>query len=298
MDAVSGRLLFDGARSAAANMAADAALLRGAARRREPVVRFYRWSRPSLSFGISQRIPPMEYNLGVIRRPTGGGAVVHDGTLTFSLITPAGDPEWGLSAEALHRRVAEIQADALRSLGVPARPAEECSPPPSERGAADLCALRLVRDDLLAGGRKIGGAAQRRLKGAFLYQAYLALETPGAETVSALKALNRSFRLDAYGTLRQALGQASEGFASESPTAVEHAAEHAAEHAVAEALAEAFSRASYETSGRVWAESRLSEEEESDAAELLRSAFGRPEWNWGGGSERRRLRLGFESAVV
>jgi lipoate-protein ligase A len=91
------RLIEDGAAPGAWNMAVDDALLE-AARRNEapPTLRLYRWSRPTLSLGRHQdpcRGIDHEFRrsrgIDLVRRPTGGRAVLHDDEVTYSIVLPA-----------------------------------------------------------------------------------------------------------------------------------------------------------------------------------------------------------------
>lgn len=86
-------LVLDGAEQ----MALDALLLEGCWRseQRSPVIRFYQWRRPTLSLGRHlRRIPDRWHQLSrdghvaLVRRPSGGGAVLHAGGLTYALIWP------------------------------------------------------------------------------------------------------------------------------------------------------------------------------------------------------------------
>ncbi len=90
------RVMVEGPRDPAANMAVDETLLRAvAAGARGPVVRFYRWDPPSLSFGYAQDVARLvdpavaaASGIGLVRRMTGGRAVFHGDEWTFSLVVP------------------------------------------------------------------------------------------------------------------------------------------------------------------------------------------------------------------
>src|SRR5712691_1045552 len=95
--------------SAAMNMAIDEALLEQSTR---PVLRFYGWRGPSLSFGYFGKFADVAAEAEtreLVRRWTGGGSVEHGEDLTYSLVTPATDPaatEGPLSIYAtLHRAI-------------------------------------------------------------------------------------------------------------------------------------------------------------------------------------------------
>ena len=164
-------VLDDHARaSAALNMAIDEALLEQAT---QPLLRFYGWSRPSLSFGYFGKFADVAAAMeqrDVVRRWTGGGSVLHGEDLTYSLITPATDPASvhgpGTIYAALHAAI----RDALQTEGREAALAAQAAPKIS-----DACFANPVRDDVMLLGQKIAGAAQRRTRGGFLHQGSIQL---------------------------------------------------------------------------------------------------------------------------
>ena len=154
-----------GAASAALNMAIDEALLEQATL---PILRFYSWERPSLSFGYFGKFAEIaveEEKRDVVRRWTGGGSVLHGEDLTYALVTPATDRVSTLGPAAIYAQLHGAIRDALRLEG---REAELANA--SEPKISGACFANPVRDDVLLSGRKIAGAAQRRTRGGFLHQ--------------------------------------------------------------------------------------------------------------------------------
>ena len=91
------RLIIDPPCSGVWNMAVDEALLEWSAETRGCCWRFYRWDRPTLSLGYFQQYDDRaghadSRDCPTVRRLTGGGAIVHDAELTYSLIVPAEHP--------------------------------------------------------------------------------------------------------------------------------------------------------------------------------------------------------------
>ena len=88
----------DPALPGAENMGRDEALLRIATEESRPVLRTYAWSTPTISLGYFQNLSEIERYSGmvrempVVRRSTGGGAILHDLELTYSLVLPLGHP--------------------------------------------------------------------------------------------------------------------------------------------------------------------------------------------------------------
>src|SRR4051812_29350845 len=103
-------------------MAADEVLLEHAAATGRPALRFYTWDPPTLSLGYFQPFAgrladPRLAALPVVRRPTGGGAIVHHHELTYALALPAGPAQKGVNWAC---RMHDVIRAALGSDGVPA----------------------------------------------------------------------------------------------------------------------------------------------------------------------------------
>lgn len=146
-------------------MAVDAALLTSVAEGAAPVLRTYRWSPACLSFGRNQAAcgvydPDLVRAAGidVVRRPTGGLAVLHDCELTYAVIAPAAT--FGGPRRAYHR-IHEAIAAALRALGVGATLASARSTLPLAGPPAVPCFAEPAGGEVIARGRKLVGSAQR-----------------------------------------------------------------------------------------------------------------------------------------
>ena len=151
-------------------MEVDEALLKNATSDGPVVMRVYQWDRPTLSLGHFQRLEDRESNpliaeLPWVRRRTGGGAIVHDLELTYSIVIPnrIDQPTKGHS-EALYRSIHLALVEGLRSLGWDAKLSETCTcqTNPSKASEPFLCFLRRSPVDILVNGDKIVGSAQRR----------------------------------------------------------------------------------------------------------------------------------------
>lgn len=165
------RLIVDEACDGAWNMAVDEVLLGTSAERGEPCLRFYRWATPTVSLGYFQPLAQKQAhttaaNCLVVRRPTGGGAIVHDAELTYSFCVPRGH---ALAADAmtLYRAIHGSLIAALDDLSVQAELSEADSGV-SPEDEPFLCFQRRAKGDVLVRGTKIGGSAQRRPDAAIL----------------------------------------------------------------------------------------------------------------------------------
>jgi lipoate-protein ligase A len=161
-------LLQSGPGRAAYNMALDEALLEAAPRLGRPALRFYGWIEPAASFGYFQNYAAVERICSLrplVRRPTGGGLVRHDGDWTYSLVFPANHRWHGLKAQDSYARAHQWMQQALARLGVATELARRAQP-----GAPGQCFAGAAPLDVLWGGRKIAGAAQRRTRHGLLLQ--------------------------------------------------------------------------------------------------------------------------------
>jgi lipoate-protein ligase A len=158
-------------------MAVDETLLETAAETGLATLRFYQWSEPTLSLGYFQAIAerqqhPASQACAVVRRQTGGGAILHDQELTYSLALPCAHP-LAQDATSLYEAVHDALIALLASQGLAARrlaaPSQQAAPPPF------LCFQRRSVGDVLIGDVKICGSAQRRRRGAILQHGSLLL---------------------------------------------------------------------------------------------------------------------------
>jgi len=181
------RLLWSPPADGATNMAIDAAMVEAVAEgQAPPTVRFYRWDPPCLSLGRRQPAEAVDLprcradGVEVVRRPTGGRAILHADELTYSVVFPEADPRAAGGVLETFRRFGEAFAQALRALGVP----DVTLAPhldPAGRGEGFVCFEVPADYELTVGGRKIMGSAQWRHRGVVLQHGSLPLAgDPGA----------------------------------------------------------------------------------------------------------------------
>lgn len=159
------------------NMALDEALLDSAVGGGPATVRLYRWESATLSLGYFQGrngaspISTRFEGLPVVRRLTGGGAIVHDRELTYSCTLPAGHP-LASDPRRLYTRVHERMIALLGDLGFAVKIRGTTAP---EHKDQFLCFARGDDFDGVMGRFKVLGSAQRRRKGAVLQHGSLIL---------------------------------------------------------------------------------------------------------------------------
>jgi len=173
-----GRLIQDGAHDGTFNMAADLYLTDWARRTGQLALRLYSWERPTLSLGYHQRISDelleqcRHSAIPVVRRPTGGRAVLHDRELTYALALPTAHALLKDGRENLLRLIGEVFVAAAAKLELKAELVRSASQRPGDiqplRRGSPLCFDSAARWEVRLQGCKWIGSAQRLLPGAFL----------------------------------------------------------------------------------------------------------------------------------
>ncbi len=177
----------DPAQSGSVNMQIDRTLLDEAEREVEACtfLRFYRWDVPTVSIGHYQepeRAADLAYcaasRIPLVRRPTGGRAVLHDRELTYAVVSNDGRVFPLQSLDQTYLVIARALQNGLARLGI----CGDLAAGGREIGSArriDVkhpCFASASRHELLVRGRKVAGSAQRRLKRSFLQHGSIPLE--------------------------------------------------------------------------------------------------------------------------
>ncbi|HHT9154965.1 MAG TPA: lipoate--protein ligase family protein [Candidatus Tripitaka sp. YC43] len=180
------RLLLSSPGDAFTNMALDEALAQTADT--TPTFRVYYWSTPSISIGYFQgALEVLNSLIGrgtvqraptLVRRPTGGTAVLHDSQPSFSLVLRMrADVRQG------YHLLGQVIKEALRTLDIEARLWDE-------KGSVNsfFCTSNFSPYDVISQGQKVAGYSARRLQGVTLFQGYLHLPEPaeGGRLVEAI----------------------------------------------------------------------------------------------------------------
>lgn len=188
------RLILDTARGAAENMAVDEAILRSCAEASSPpTLRIYSWKRPSISLGCHQPTRgalDLDYcrkeGIEVVRRITGGRAVIHGTDVTFSIAIRECDlPEGCTSVLASHRWLMGGIVAGLRLLGIEAEIGSRIPQSAIRNPNAD-CFAHIAECDVRVGQVKSVGSAQVRRFGAILEQGSIPYAPPAFDAARVL----------------------------------------------------------------------------------------------------------------
>lgn len=171
------RLLVTEPLDGAFNMALDEALLLGRlAGTAPPTVRFFAWRPATISLGYGQPLDgridteaAAALGIGLVRRPTGGSAILHEGPdleLTYSVVAAAGDFDGAADLLETYRWIGSALAAGINRIGAPV---EMVPVQPSDPTAMPtFCFARTGSYELEIGGLKVVGSAQRRQGAGFL----------------------------------------------------------------------------------------------------------------------------------
>jgi lipoyl(octanoyl) transferase len=250
------------------NMAVDEALFRENIRQKVPTLRFYGWRIPTLSIGYFQDYEKevdaeacRRFGVDVIRRPTGGKAVLHEQELTYAVIAGAESPLFPPDILRTYRVIGSCLAKGLAGLGIRAQMKADKRPAP-DGTLRSSCFSFPSRYELLVGGRKICGSAQMRSHGAFLQHGSLLMRFDPLRTCAVMLP-HRDVERDA-GLLQNAITSVGE-----------QAGPSVDEEELCRVLREGFEQ----VLGVRFREGSLTPEEERLRDELMTKKYGSEGWN-------------------
>ena len=173
------RVMNDGPRPGTVNMVTDARLLAEHCPGDDPILRLYRWSPWAVTYGYHQAPDTFDVAAAadrgwdVVRRPTGGRAILHAQELTYAVV---GTSPCALFGDTLHQTYTTINRALmkfLRELGLSPDVSDGES---LEEARGAVCFQTAGRHEVTVGGRKIIGSAQRRSGEVFLQHGSILLD--------------------------------------------------------------------------------------------------------------------------
>lgn len=250
------------------NMALDEAILehvyRGASL---PTLRLYAWDPPCLSLGRGQPFADVDLERlqargwDVVRRPTGGRAILHTDELTYSVSAPADEPRVAGSLLESYSRLARALSCALQGLGLPVEIEKHM---PGAGGTTNPVCFEVPSSyEITVGGKKLIGSAQARKKEGVLQHGSLPLAGDLGRITQALVFPDEAARMQAAERLltRATTVEAVLG----TPVTWER-------------VVEAFARAFESELGLEFEQTGLSESELARLEELVKEKYGHPSW--------------------
>lgn len=202
------RLLITPPARGAWNMAVDEAVLEAVGRdQAPPTLRLFAWEPPCLSLGYAQPIGDVDLarlqanGWDLVRRPTGGRAVLHTDELTYSVIAPLDEPHVAGTVLESYNRLAQALVEALRLLVLPVE-VQEHAPAPAAKDANPVCFEVPSTYEITVGGKKLIGSAQARRREGVLQHGSLPLTGDLTRILQVLAFPDEISRLRAVERLR------------------------------------------------------------------------------------------------
>lgn len=165
------RVIRDGPLPGAANMARDRELLAAYRQDSDPWLRLYRWSPPAVSLGYHQDSQDFDTSAlaargyDLVRRPTGGRAILHAEELTYAVVGTSPSSLFGSTLHSTYRSINAALLTFLAALGLQG----EISRGESRAARHGLvCFHSAGQHEIKVKGRKLIGSAQRRIGRVFL----------------------------------------------------------------------------------------------------------------------------------
>jgi lipoate-protein ligase A len=144
-----------------------------------PTLRLYEWNIPTLSIGYLQKVETFkDWNGPLVRRITGGRAVLHHMELTYSVVCSSNNRLFTNGIQGTYSVISKCIARALEDLSIKAT-FSHCR---YARGTSAACFYTPSRHEVLVEGRKLVGSAQRRFKNGLLQHGSILLDVDEALT--------------------------------------------------------------------------------------------------------------------
>lgn len=185
------------------NMAVDEAILESVGNgHSQPTLRLYAWSPACLSVGYAQSLQDIDQDRlaangwEVVRRITGGRAILHVDELTYAVMVPYNEPRLAGSLLEGYQRISEALMQALSTLGLPVQ-AHPLGSPETKEEPKPVCFEVPSNYEITVDGKKIVGSAQARKRSGILQHGTLPLAGDLARIIQALSFPDSSARENA-----------------------------------------------------------------------------------------------------
>lgn len=265
------RLIMDDAANGPWNMAVDEAILEHAGRgESRPTLRLYAWTPACLSLGYAQHFADVDtaklvdHGWQVVRRPTGGKAILHTDELTYSVTGPSENEILSGGVLESYNRLAKALLAAVSSLGLPVQ-VQAHVPGAGLADNGPVCFEVPSAYEITVNGKKLIGSAQSRRKEGVLQHGSLPLYGDLTRITRALVFDSEATRADVAEHL---LGRATTVETALGGTRVGW-----------ETAAQAFVRAFREALGIRFEDGVLSASETARARDLVFQKYEHDDWN-------------------
>lgn len=253
------------------NMAVDEAVLESVTRGdSRPVLRLYRWQPPCLSLGYSQPVSDVdllklkESGWEMVRRPTGGRAILHTDELTYAVIAPLTEERAAGTLLESYQRLSQALLRALQLLQVRAEvQGDQTHPSPAAQADPAICFERPSSYEITVNNKKLIGSAQSRRYKGVLQHGSLPLSGDLARITRVLAYPDEAQRLEAAARIKERAATVESALGR--PLSWEEAAW-------------AFERAFQETLALDFEPGKLTSAEQQRAIQLVQEKYANPAW--------------------
>jgi lipoate-protein ligase A len=156
-----------------------------------PLVRFFTWDKPSISFGCNQNAQKRldlalcrDDGIPVVRRPTGGRELLHGHDICYSVTIPVSASISGISGKVFFGEVNDVLVLGLKELGIDAQWSNFANRPKTTSGP---CFAQIDSGEIMIGGRKLVASAQRVYPRSIVQQGSMPLNAPEIELLKYLR---------------------------------------------------------------------------------------------------------------
>jgi lipoate-protein ligase A len=264
------RLITSPPGSGAWNMAVDDVLLNAVSVGQSlPILRLYAWDPPCLSLGYAQ--PSSDVDLkaleqqrwDIVRRPTGGRAILHTDELTYAVIAPERDPIVAGGVLESYRRLSTALLAALHKLNAPAATEERVSGSVQDQGP--VCFEVPSSYEITVNGMKLIGSAQVRRRGGVLQHGSLPIEGDLTRITRTLSVPDEITEAEATNRLKQRATTLEDALGRIIPW---------------DKVARAFRSAFRGELNLTFRDSALNPQERAEAQKLVETRYGNEEWTF------------------
>lgn len=202
------RLLITPAATGAWNMAVDEAILRAMGQGSvPPTLRLYAWEPACLSIGYAQPISEVDcarldsYGWHLVRRPTGGRAILHTDELTYAIIGPSHEPRLSGGVLESYQILSQGLLKALHLLSVPAQASPHSYSLSNDGAKGPVCFEVPSNYEITLNGKKLIGSAQARRRDGVLQHGSLPIHGDLSRITWVLSFQDAQIRLEAASRL-------------------------------------------------------------------------------------------------
>ena len=232
-----------------------------------PTLRLYTWNPPCISIGYFQDVNEdvdisecKRQNIDIVRRLTGGKAVLHNKELTYSIISPSKNHIFQNGIKGSYKAIADCLLQGLKNIGV----SGEITEMPSRKRGGFSCFLDTSFYEVSVKGKKLIGSAQKRWRNLFLQHGSVVI-SPSYIQLAGLLRFNNEEERTGFIKLHKEKSTSIEDEAKKMPDTAE--------------IISAIKKGFEEKTGIKLFEAELTDFEKNEAQRLLKEKYGNDDWN-------------------